>query len=529
MNVLKKTIAAALLMGLLLSLAGCGGGQQSGGPAAAPDAAAQVATYLYKSEPILDWDPAVEFSNGIITFSNVYETLVYYNANTGEIEPRLATDYSTSEDGTVWTFHIRQGVKFHDGTDLNAEAVKYSIDRTMAKGMGASFIWDPVSEIKVIDEYTVEFDLKYPAGLDLIAATGYAAFIYSPTAVEGYGDIWPEGAECGTGPYTIQGFTPSEEVILSKFDGYWRGWEGDHFDKAVIRKIAETASRRQLMEKGDGDITYALPAQDVEAMRANDKLVIDAQSTMQNVIAFLNCEKAPLDNPLVRQALAYAYPYQDVVDYAVGGYAEQSVGAIPSTLWGHSDDLFQYTYDLDKAASLLQQANVDPASVNLLLTYTAGDEAVKKSAELYKSELSKIGVTLEIRAMSWETQWELAKGAEADRQDIFVMYWWPDTATPYAWMKSLFYSEDPPYYNMGYYYNSDFDAIVDEAYVITATDRATAEQKYIKAQEMLLEDCPAIFAYDLDNVWVKNSTFQGHVDNAAYPDVVFFYDCYRGK
>ena len=537
----KRWITWLLAGVMALGLAGCGNGSSGGtsdGTAGETQQAVKeekstdsmnVATYLYKSEPLLDWDPSVEFSNGIVTFSNVYETLVFYDANTDKVEPRLATEYECSEDGLTWTFKIREGVKFHDGTDLNAEAVKFSIDRTMEKGMGASFIWDPVQEVKVIDDYTVEFDLKYPAALDLIAATGYAAYIYSPASVEGYGDAWPEGAECGTGPYVIQGFTPSKEIILSRFEEYWRDWKDNQFDKVVISKVEETATRRQTMEKGDGDITYALPAQDIEEMKQNQQLEITPEGTMQNVILFLNTEKAPLDNLKVRQALAYAYPYEDVVNYAVGGYAKQSVGVIPRTLWGHDDNLLQYSYDLDKAQALLDESGVDPSSINLLLTYTSGDEAIKKGCELFKTELAKLGISLELRAMSWETQWEMAKGAESGRQDIFVMYWWPDTPSPYTWLKNLYYSEETPYYNMNYYSNSDLDAMVDEANVITATDRDAAAKIYSDAQKLILDDCVSIFAYDIDNVWVTNKTFQGHVDNAAYPDVVFFYDCYRGE
>src|SRR5699024_9426586 len=134
---------------------------------------------------------------------------------------------------------------------------------------------------------------------------------------------------CGTGPYVMQSYTPGEEIILSKFDDYWRGWDGEHFDKAVIRKVAETASRRQMMEKGDGDITYALPETDVKEIESAGQLNVEVAPTLQNVVAMLNCERAPLDNPLVRQALAYAFPYQDVVDYAVGGYAAQSTGVVP--------------------------------------------------------------------------------------------------------------------------------------------------------------------------------------------------------
>ena len=178
MKKLKRTLAVLLTVAAVLTLTACGNQPGSTSNGGAP---AQVATYLYKSIPLLDCDPSVEFSDGIITMNNIYETLLYYDMENDKLEPRLATEYSHSEDGLVWTFKIRKGVKFHDGTTMDAEAVKFSIDRTMKKGMGASFIWDPVSEIKVVDSNTVEFHLKYPAALDMIAATGYAAFIYCGT------------------------------------------------------------------------------------------------------------------------------------------------------------------------------------------------------------------------------------------------------------------------------------------------------------------------------------------------------------
>ena len=160
MKKLKRTLAVLLTVAAVLTLTACGNQPGSTSNGGAP---AQVATYLYKSIPLLDCDPSVEFSDGIITMNNIYETLLYYDMENDKLEPRLATEYSHSEDGLVWTFKIREGVKFHDGTTMDAEAVKFSIDRTMKKGMGASFIWNPVSEIKVVDSNTVEFHLKYPA------------------------------------------------------------------------------------------------------------------------------------------------------------------------------------------------------------------------------------------------------------------------------------------------------------------------------------------------------------------------------
>ncbi len=106
---------------------------------------------------------------------NAYETLVFYNPPGSEevLGPALATSWESSEDGLTWTFHLRKGVKFHDGTDFNAEAVEYSVERTIDLGLGAAFIWDAVEEVNVIDDYTVEFKLKYAAPLDLVAASGY--------------------------------------------------------------------------------------------------------------------------------------------------------------------------------------------------------------------------------------------------------------------------------------------------------------------------------------------------------------------
>lgn len=534
---MRKSMKLILVMAmalLMLALAACGGGDGGGAQAPAPQDAGEinVATYLNNSVPITDWDPSVEFSNGIITMHNMYETLLYYDSLNDSFEPRLATDYTSSDDGLTWTFKLREGVKFHDGTDMNAEAVRYSIQRTIDMNMGAAYIWDPVEAINVVDDYTVEFQLSYAAPLDLVVSAGYAAFIFSPTAVEAGGDAWfADGNECGTGPYMLQDNTGTEEVILTKFEDYWGGWgntEGDQFDKVVIKRVSETASRRQMIEKGEGDITYSMPFEDVYAMRENADLTVTPTPSFQNLLFMLNCQKEPLNDPLVRQALSYAFPYEAVVEYAMGEFASQSRGTIPFGHWGHGADLFQYNFDLDKAKELLEQAGVGEFS--MLLTYMSGEESEKKAAELYQSELAKIGITLEIRGLPWESQWDLAiNGADDERQDILVMYWWPDYATPYSWLLNLFHTEEETLFNLNYYSNAEFDALVDEANSLSGTDRDAGEQMFIDAQRILVEEAPSIWAYDQQTVWITRNNFQGHLDNPIYPNVVFFYNCYRAE
>lgn len=520
-------IAVLAIIGIVQRLAPVA--TNGGSPQAIGNGKPTIAFYAFNSEPVLDWDPSVEFSNGIVVMNNVYETLLKYNPLEDKMEPVLATEYSKGDGGLTWTFKIRKGVKFHDGTDLNAEAVKFSIERTKRLGKGAAYIWDSVQKINVIDEYTVEFKLKYPAPLDLIASSGYAAFIMSPTAVKANPDDWlSKGNEAGTGPYMLQSTKMGEEVVLTAFDRYWRGWNGKHFNKVIIKKIPETASRRQLVEKGEADVTIELPYEDIEALKNNAAVNIMASPSFQNLFFFFNTQKAPLNKKLVRQALSYAFPYDDAIKYAVGGKAKQAKGAIPYGHWGHGEDLFQYKYDLKKAKELLRQAGFPNGSLKFLLTYLSGDEAEKKASELYKAELAKINVDLEIRAMPWESQWELSKSKDPNkRQDIMVMYWWPDYASPYSWLLNLFHTEKEIMFNVGYWYNANFDKMIDAANEKSGVDRAQAEKLYVEAQKILIEEAPTIFAYDKEYVWVLNKAFKGHKNNPIYPNVVFFYNTYR--
>ncbi len=528
---MKKTLSIILaILMLLTTITACGTNGDGTSNQQGKNDEMDVLYYAYNSIPILTWDPSIEFSNGIVVLNNVYEQLLRFNAATKEYENVLATDYSKSEDGMVWTFKLREGVTFHDGTPFNAEAVKYSIERTKKIGQGAAFIWDPVKEIKIVDEYTVDFVLSHPAPMDVIASCPYASFMMSPSLEDEPENWLEEGNANGTGPYKLQDKTMGDEVILTQNEDYWKGWDGEHFEKVIIKKVSETSSRRQMIESGEADITIELPSEDIEALKSNENVVVDVVPSFTNLIGFFNTQKAPLNDVKVRQALSYAFPYEDVVNYAMGGYASQSYGPVPEGMWGHSKELFQFNHDLDMAKQLLEEAGIKEGQIKLLLTYMTGDEAEKKMAELYKAELSKIGIELEIRAMPWESQWEMAMGNNvSDQQDIFVMYWWNDLSTPYSYLYSLYHSEDSTLYNLGYYSNPEFDELIDGAQTKSAVNMAEAERDFVGAQKILLEDVPSIFMYDKNVAWVKSSTLKGHKDNPSYPFVVFFYDLYREK
>jgi peptide/nickel transport system substrate-binding protein len=195
-------------------------------------------------------------------------------------------------------------------------------------------------------------------------------------------------------------------------------------------------------------------------------------------------------------------------------------------MWGWSDTLPRYTYDLEKAKQLLAEAGYPDGGFKVLMTYLAGEEPEKTMAELYKSELTKLNIDLEIRSMPWDAGWELAKGAENTRQDIFVMYWWPDLPSPYSFLFSTFHSEESPYFNLSYYANPEFDALIDQANEMTVSDPAKAEAMFVDAQKMLLEDAVSLFIYDRQDLWITASNLKGFKYNPAYPMTTFYHDLY---
>lgn len=478
-------------------------------------------------------DPSASASNENIVLANVYELLVYVNPPDSEeiLRPGLAESWESDEEGTEWTFHLRDGVKFHDGAELNAAAVKFSIERTMEKGEGFAYIWDPVEEIVVVDDLTVRFELSQPAPLDLIAASQYASWIFSPKSVEGKTSDWfNEGNAAGTGPYRMESYQPGQRMILDRFEDYWGGWEEGQLDRVLFEPVEDPTVRQQMITAGEADITKKVPRENLDSLNELPGLTVYSSPSFTNLQGLLNTQKPPLDNVLVRRALSYTFPYQIVVENVMLGYAEKAHGPVPAGLWGHNDDLFQYSLDLDKAQELLEEAGHPDGGFDLLLTYATGDLDEQQLAELWKAELAKLNINLEIQGMAWETQWDLAKtGKESPEkaQDIIVWYWWPDVLTPYSMLYGQLHCGEDVVYNMAYYCNPELDKLMDEANELTVVDREEAEELFVEAQKLIIDEAPMIFMYDLENTMIFNSDLKGFVDNPAYAEVVFFHQLTR--
>jgi peptide/nickel transport system substrate-binding protein len=491
------------------------------------------------SSTMITLDPSTEFSNSILILPNVYETLTVWDPAASTAKPSLATGWVHSTDGLNWTFTLRQGVTFHDGAHFNASAVKSSIRRTVNLSAGASYIWAPISDpdadIQVLNEYTVRFTLSYPAALDGIASSGYAAYIFSPnTPGANYteqAEWFEKGHDSGSGPYTINtalyDLKSKRYAVLDRFPGYWGGWRAGQFDHAIIKTIEDPAQREAAVVSGDVDISIDVPLQDLPAVQSNPQVRVFTGPSYRAMYAFFNSARGPTSNLTFRQALAFAIPYGDIVNSVVKGLGQKSVGVIPAGMWGHDGTLPSYGFNLTRAWDLLNQSGV-ATPLTLKFTFTQGDLFEEQFGTLYKEKLAVMGITLSVEGMPWATQWDLAQHPDVQgSQDIFVMYWWPTYVTPYDFLFSMFSRDSYAYFNLGYYNNTAFDSTINGAVELEATNPSQALGEYRRAQVMIFNDCPAVGVVDLKNLYVMKADLKGFADNPAYPLVVFFYQLSR--
>ena len=477
-------------------------------------------------------DPSTEFSNSLMFLPNIYEPLIWYQPwESPPFVPALATSWESSNSSQTWTFHLRQGVKFHDGTPFNATAVKYSIERTIALGQGAAFIWSTVTHINVIDTYTVRFILSNPTPLDVVACSSYAAWIMSPSVdslakAAGFtnASAWfNTGHDDGSGPYMITKWDPQNEVDMQKFPDYWGGWKSDQFDTAVIKVVRDETVQEQLIKSGEIQIAQQVPLADVVSLQSDPDVKVYASPQYQALYGLLNNKKFPFNNTLIRQAVSYAIPYQQLISGVLHGFGSQSIGPIPNGMPGHFNDLPQYTYDLNKAKELLAQAGYPNGGFKVALTYLTGDTREQGTAELIKSSLKDLNIDVEIQAMTWLQQWSLAQGDPLRAQDVFIFYWWPTIMSPYDPLVNMFHSESTVVFNLGYFYRSDVDQLIDNAYAKEGSNKTEAFKLYWQAEDTLVKQAAALFLWDLEDVHYVRSDISGFQYNPAYSTVLFFY------
>lgn len=530
---MKKITALMALVLIMAMLVACGNTSaetptSANTPANTPASSAtpSIAVVAWGDEFLVeDWDPAISYGSDTRYMMNVYETLMRVRPD-GTYENVLCESYEVNEDGTVWTIYLPEGVTFHDGTPFNADAVKFSIDRTVAIGKGGAFIWDPLDHIEVVSDYVVEFHLKRAIDLRELLSSQFGSYIYSPSIGDDHeasSEWFYEGNECGTGPYMIAGYVQGDYILLSKFDNYRLGWEGDHIDSFLLKYTAEAFARRQMIENGDAQISTYLNPSDAEAMLGADNYSIEITEDAKCLYAFFNTFYKPLDNKIVRQAMAYCFPYENVINELMyGKYVTMPTDmSAPASLLGASESM-PYNYDLEKAKALLKEAGYeDGFTVNV--AFHSIKETTSNMLSLWKTELEKIGITLELAPGSWEVIYNNATSDDVTkRPGIFVTETFADTPSAYSMYNAS--AKQNGSWNFSGYGTDEIDAKIDEAYSYSWSDPDKYIELMHEAHDLIAEECYVTNLSDMVNIFAVSNNIEGFTVNPSYEKWINFYE-----
>jgi peptide/nickel transport system substrate-binding protein len=475
-------------------------------------------------EDAKDWDPHVSYSDEVKILNNIYEQLVRFED--GEVRPLLATSWEPSDGAKVWTFKLRQGVKFHNGEPFNAAAAKYSIDRIKKLDAGPSWLFKPIKEVKVVDEYTVQFICENPTAVDLIMTSYYGPYMMPPKLSEEKGSEWFQaGNTCGTGPYKRRSYEKGSAFILQKNEDYWGGWKPNQFDIAVFKVVTEPSTAVQLLKSGEMDITENVPLELRASLLKDPNIEAVLSPSTRNEYFHIHNQKPPTDDINVRKAIWHAINIDEMIEKLLGDDVVKAIGPIPYSMWGHDPNLKTYEYDPEKAKEYLKKSKYAD-QLPLKIELACYDPPFLSAATYIQASLKKIGIEAEMNTTPWPAAWDTYKNKEKCPHMVNLA-WWADYPTPQIWLTSNWFKEDDPYFAWSYYHNPKFESLVTEGMRYEATDRKKAAEYYSQAQQILLDDAASFFWGDLKHLAFKRKEIKGYKHLPIYTGTYFIYRMYK--
>ena len=511
---MMKSIAFGLCGLSLVALAsGCG---RSGG-------AARNGTLIYaQSEDPKTLDPInTDIAESVHVITNVFDTLVTYHDETSGIVPALAEKWETSEDSLAWTFHLRRGVKFHDGTPLNSAAVKTSFERLIFDVPGYSavldkdppagdkrrpthpFVYDQarpyqsayamIRGIETPDEHTVIFRLSSPSAVFLSNLAMFCASIVSPTALEKLG---PDFADrpVGTGPFQVVKWSRDEQLVLKRFDGHWRG--PAKLEHVIFVPVRESATRLQRLERGEIDLADNLSPAELAILAKRPGMTVQEVDGMNVCYLSMQTEKPPLDNLKVRQAIALAIDKPELIQVGYSGHAEPAKSMVPPTMWGYHGNLVDRPFDPAAARTLLAEASQESGfSLPLKLSLAIPNQARTymprpiEMADFLKDALADVGIEVSVVGRDVNQHFEALM---AGQHELGLAGWNSDNADPDNFLYSLL---DPD--NISDSGNNLSRWRHDRFHELLLSGQKEMNQKqrlrlYVEAQEIVLAEAPVV-------------------------------------
>ena len=414
----------------------------------------------------------------------LYDTLIQYREDTTDIEPALAEAWESSADGLVWTFHLRQGVQFHDGTPLNAEAVVFSLSRP---AVFRDFQTEFISQIIALDPLTVQIVLKTPFApfISMVAGTSFS--IVSPTAVQHFGDNFANNP-VGTGPFKFVQWDRDDKIVLEANRAHWAG--KPLLDRLIFRSIPDNSVRLMELQQGKLHAMEFPNPDEIPTIRGDAQLELLMQSSLNVGYLAMNMDKPPFDNLKVRLAINHAINKVEIIENLYQGTGIPAKGPIPPALWSYDDTIEDYEYNPELAKQLLAEAGYPDGFETTLWALPVPRPYIPDGyalAEVLQSELQNIGVEATIVTYDWGTY--LAK-TEVGEHDMAMLGWIADEGDPdtfFYYLLSKTYAEKPAF-NIAFYRSDEMQDVLERAR--TSTDRNERIELYQQAQAIFHRDAP---------------------------------------
>jgi peptide/nickel transport system substrate-binding protein len=499
-----RFLALALLLAGALPAGGCAkkDGAAAGGATGGGTPIAGGELVFGRGHDSVRLDPGHETDGeSFKVMDNIYENLVTYEDTTTVIVPELAYRWEVSEDGLTYTFHLRPGVVFHDGTPLDAEAVVFSLDRQREKtpahpfhsvggpyaywqGMGMD---DIVADIAAADDSTVVFTLKRRNAPFLAnLAMGFTGIV-SPTAAQKHGEDFFKNP-VGTGPFRFVEWVKDDRIVLERNDAYWG--PKAYLDRAIFRSIPENTVRLLALESGEIMGMDGINAELAKRLAGNAAYTLLQQPGMNVGYMAMNLDKPPFDKADVRVAVNHAVNREGIVAGLYGGFGTPAVNPLPPTLWGYNRTVTGYAYDPAKAKELLARAGLADGFKTELWAMTGPRPYMPdplKVAEAIQSDLKAVGIDATLKTLEWGTYLDQVQGGKAP---MCLFGWTGDNGDPDNFLYTLLGTAATrlPAQNVAFYRSKEVDDLLLAAQA--EVDQAKRAALYEQAQLLIHRDAP---------------------------------------
>ncbi len=483
-------------------------------------------------------DPqTVENNESGFVMSTIFDSIVNYKPGSSLVGPGLAQSWTISPDGKVYTFRLRRGVSFHDGTPMNARTVAADVDRAInpnnpcyvlaRKGVDTydDFTFGnakdgTVAKMEVLDDDTLRFTLPKPNAPFLSSLAMVWQGIMSPEATKKY-NCDASQHPVGTGPFKFVEAVRNDHITVEANPSYWGG--RPKIDRIIFQIVPESATRMLKLERNEVQILADVPPADYPRVTGNPQLKLYQQPGLTILYVAMSNDRGPFRDRRVRQAMNYAVD-KDAINKGLYGGATTASQGIPPVLWGYNKDVKPYPYDVEKARALLKEAGFANGFATDMMVYAnpRGYNPVggAKLGEAVQGYLAKVGVTAKITQYEWGAY--LDKIRHTQYEGFAICGWSGDNGDPDNFLGDLFewdYANNRQRTNnCTRHHNPAFDKLIQQGRQVT--DQAKRAQIYIEANKILHDDAPGIFINHTSQVRAARATVRGFLLN---PLQMFFH------